>query len=102
MNISAERLLLVLAVAAVTYLTRVAGFALGDREMSPAFDRFLAYVPVASFAALAIPGIADGAGTLPSRVIGATLATLVVLRFGKLWTCLLAGMAGFWLVGLLR
>lgn len=96
---SADRLLLVLAVAAVTYLTRVAGFALGDRQIPPTFDRFLAYVPVASFAALAIPGVADGAGTLPARIIGAALATLVVLRFGKLWACLLAGMGGFWLVG---
>ena len=96
---NAERMLLILAVAAVTYLTRVTGFALGDRTMPPAVDRFLAYVPVASFAALAIPGVADGAGTLPARVIGAALATLVVLRFGQLWACLLAGMAGFWVVG---
>ena len=94
-----ERVLLIVAVAGVTYLTRVAGFTLGKRTIPPVIDRFLAWVPVASFAALAVPGIADGGGTLPARIAGAVLATLIALRFGALWACLLAGMAGFWVTG---
>jgi branched-subunit amino acid transport protein len=97
---SAERMLLIVSVAVVTYLTRVAGFSLGQRTIPPAIDRFLTWVPVASFAALAVPGIADGGGTLPARIVGALLATAIALRFGALWACLLAGMAGFWVVGI--
>jgi branched-subunit amino acid transport protein len=94
-----ERLWIIASVAVLTYLTRIAGFRLGDRRLPPAFDRFLAYVPVAAFAALAIPGVAEGAGTFPARLIGATVSSLVVLRFSHLWAGLLAGMAGFWLTG---
>jgi branched-subunit amino acid transport protein len=95
-----ERLGIVLSAAALTYLTRIAGFRLGDRPIPPAFDRFLVYVPVAAFAALAIPSVASGAGTFPARLAGATLSALVVLRFSRLWAGLLAGMAGFWVTGL--
>jgi branched-subunit amino acid transport protein len=94
-----ERLWIIVSVAALTYLTRIAGFRLGDRNLPPAFDRFLVYVPVAAFAALAIPGVAEGTGPFPARLAGATLSALVVLRFSHLWTGLLAGMAGFWAMG---
>ena len=94
-----ERLWIIISVAILTYLTRIAGFRLGDRQLSPAFDRFLAYVPIAAFAALAIPGVAEGSGTLPARLAGAALSAIVVLRIGHLWAGLLAGMVGFWLTG---
>jgi branched-subunit amino acid transport protein len=93
-----ERLLIVVAVAIVTYATRYAGFLLGRRTLPSAFDRFLAYVPVAAFAALLVPGLADGAGSVPARLIGAAAAALVLLRFGALWGGLVAGMAAFWVV----
>ncbi len=89
---------LVIVLAVVTYATRITGFKIGDRRLPPALDRFLTYVPVASFAALAVPGVADGAGTLPARVVGAVAASIVVLRFSYLWAGLLAGMGAFWLV----
>ena len=96
-----ERLATILAIAALTYLTRIAGFRLGERRLPAAFDSFLAYVPVAAFAALAIPGVADGAGSFPARLAGAALAALIVLRYSALWAGLLAGMIGFWLTGFL-
>lgn len=94
-----ERLPVIIAVAIATYVTRIAGFRLGNRTVPPAFNRFLTYVPVASFAALAAPDVADGPGTLSARLVGALLATLVVIRIGPLWAGLLAGMTGFWGVG---
>jgi branched-subunit amino acid transport protein len=96
-----ERVVIVLAVAASTFATRIAGFRLGDRALPPVVDRFLAYVPIAAFAALAAPGIASGAGDLPARLAGVALAALVALRVGQLWAALLAGMGAFWLTGLL-
>ncbi len=94
-----ERLAMIVSVAVLTYLTRIAGFRLNDRNLPPSLDRFLAYVPVAAFAALAIPGIAEGAGTFPARFIGAAVCAVIVIRFGQLWAGLVAGMAGFWLTG---
>jgi branched-subunit amino acid transport protein len=94
-----ERIWIVFSVAVLTYLTRIAGFRLGDRDLPPAFDRFLTYVPVAAFAALAIPGVAEGSGTFPARLAGAALASIVALRVSHLWAGLLAGMLGFWLTG---
>lgn len=95
---SGERFALILAVAALTYAARVAGFALVDRTLPPIVTRFLAYVPIAAFAALAVPGVvgvsSDG---LAPRLLAAAVASLVTLRFGQLWACLVAGMATFWL-----
>jgi branched-subunit amino acid transport protein len=93
-----DRVIIIGAVAIGTYVTRIAGFRLGDREMPVAVNRVLAWVPVASFAALATPDIASGTGTLPARVAGAALAGFVVMRIGPLWAGLLAGMVGFWAV----
>lgn len=93
-----SQLVIIVIIAIATYGTRVAGFRLGDRELPVAFNRVLAWVPVASFAALAAPDVASGAGTLPARIAGAALAGLVVLRVGPLWAGLLAGMVGFWAV----
>ncbi len=93
---------LVLGVATVTYATRVAGFGLsrltagGARAMPPGFDRFLTYVPVAAFAALIVPDLADGPGALGPRLLGVLAAALAVHRLGKLWAGLLLGMAAFW------
>ena len=104
---------LILALALVTYATRLAGFALaararpagaraapvdGDQAVpESAATRFLAYVPVAAFAALVVPGLVAGPGQLPARLCGAAVAALAAWRTGRLWAGLAAGMAAFWL-----
>ena len=50
----------ILAAALVTYAARLAGFSLVDRELPPALGRFLAYVPIAVFAALVAPDLGLG------------------------------------------
>jgi branched-subunit amino acid transport protein len=90
---------LIAAAALVTYFTRVPGFYLGRWSVPAGVARFLNYVPVAAFAALAAPGVGPGADWLP-RLIGAAIAALLMLRFGQLWLCLVAGMLGFWAVAL--
>ena len=92
-----DRMGLILSVAAVTYATRLAGFALGRRAVPPAVERFLAFVPITAFAALVAPGLAVS-GDLAPRLLTATAATIAVLRFGKLWAGLVAGMAAYWAV----
>ena len=92
--------LLIAGAALVTYLTRVPGFYLGRWSVPEGVARFLNYVPVAAFAALAAPGVGPGADWLP-RLLGAGVAALLMLRFGQLWLCLVGGMLGFWAVALL-
>lgn len=94
-----ESLAIIAGVAIATFVTRIGGFTLGERRMPPAFDRFLGWVPVASFAALAVPGLADGAGSFPARLLGAAVAALVVLRFRALPLALAGGLGAFWLAG---
>ena len=88
----------IVAVALIVYATRVGGFWLGDRSLPPVVERFLSYVPIAAFAALVAPGVADGPGGLSARLITTGAAIVVVLRLGRLWACMAVGMAVFWLV----
>jgi branched-subunit amino acid transport protein len=99
-----ERLLLVAAIAALTYATRYSGFVLGrfsGQSMPPAFERFLSYVPIAAFAALVAPGVAEGPGVVTSRLLAIGVAAVVALRFKRLWAALVLGMAGYWIVDFL-
>ncbi len=92
---------LIVAIAVATYVTRVAGFAF-DRPLPAALDRFLAYVPVAVFAALVALGLGIGtAGTdTGPRLLALAAAGLVAARGGPLWTTLAVGLAAFWLLRL--
>ncbi len=104
-------LLMVLVVAVIAYATRAAGLVFGQRSKarpdeekrraSMSWDRFLAYVPVAIFAALVVPDLGVGTGDVLPRLAGATLAAVVVIRFGHLWTGLASGMAAYWMTGAL-
>ncbi|MGI9252542.1 MAG: AzlD domain-containing protein [Thermomicrobiales bacterium] len=85
---------LILACAAVTYLTRITGFALVGKEIPPFFDRFLRMVPVAAFAALTAPDLVHGTSP-PARIVAAIACAALIVRTRKLWLGLLAGMAVF-------
>lgn len=89
---------LILAGAAVTFGSRLAGFWIGDRAIPPVLDRFLQYVPAAVFAALITPDLSTGGGELVARLAGVVAAGVVVLRFRQLWAGLAGGMAVYWVV----
>jgi len=88
---------LILVVGAATWLARAGGFHLARRAFPPAVDRFLAWIPVAAFAALAAPDLTQGPGTAPARLLAALVTVIVVSRAGPYWAALLAGMGVFWL-----
>ena len=92
-----RELALILAAAAVTYVTRLSGFALGRWHMPRALDLFLGYVPVAVFATLIVPGLGFGTEEMPYRLLGAVAAGLIVARTSQLWAGLAVGMAAYWL-----
>lgn len=88
---------LIAAAAVLTYATRITGLSLGSRTVPPVALRFLTYVPIAAFAALATPGIGGTDQDLIPRLAAAAIASLVVFRTRRLWTCLIVGMTVFWL-----
>jgi branched-subunit amino acid transport protein len=88
---------LILAVAVVTYLTRISGFMIGQRNLPSWLSQFLNYVPVAVFAALVTTNLNAGQADMLPRLVGITAAAVTVIRFRQLWIGLLIGMASFWL-----
>lgn len=88
---------LILAAALATYATRLLGFGLGGREIPPALGRFLAYVPIAVFAALIAPDLGFGNAELAARGFGAVAAAIAAWRTRQLWAGVAMGMAVFWL-----
>jgi branched-subunit amino acid transport protein len=88
---------LILAAAAITYGTRLAGLGLGDRAVPADVRRFLGYVPIAAFTALIVPGIGGAGDESVPRLAAGVVAVLVVLRLQRLWACLVVGLAVYWL-----
>lgn len=95
MTLSTEHLALILTLAVLIYLTRIAGLLLGARQAPPVVARALHYVPIAAFAALVAPGPAVP-GELVPRLAAAVDAGMVSLRAAKLWAALLVGMGVYW------
>jgi branched-subunit amino acid transport protein len=93
-----------LGMAAVTFATRYAGIAVAGHDLPEILKRWLRYVPIAVLAALIAPDalvpqgqLAFGASTV------ALLAGLVVAwRTRNVFLTLIAGMATFWFLKLLR
>lgn len=93
-----ERIGLILAVAAASYATRIAGFTLERRAIPRRLDRALMYVPIAAFAALIVPGLSSDGDLDPSRIGAAILAACAVLLTRQIWAALLVGMVVFWVL----
>jgi branched-subunit amino acid transport protein len=87
---------LIVVAAVLTYATRIAGLSLGDRQVPPVVVRFLSYVPIAAFAALAVPGLGGTDDDAIPRLAAAAVTLFVMLRTRQLWACLIVGMAVFW------
>jgi branched-subunit amino acid transport protein len=89
--------LALVGMAAVTFGSRYAGFAL--RSELPAFwVRFLHFVPIAVFAALVTPSLDGDLGEGEIRVVGALATALVAWRTRSLGLSIAAGMVAFWLL----
>jgi branched-subunit amino acid transport protein len=88
----------ILLMALVTYLPRLAGFALSGRQVSPFWLRFFRFVPITVFAALIFPAIPGSLGEEWVRVFAAALAALAIWRLKSLWVGIVVGMGAFWLL----
>ncbi len=82
------------------YALRFAGLALRDVAVPPAWEGALGFVPVALLTALIVSSIAGRPDDGGPRLIAAAGAALIARRSGRLWACILGGMAVYWLLRL--
>lgn len=93
-------LALILAMAAVTYATRIGFFGIARQvELHPIVRRALEYVPVSILAALVFPSILVPTGHLQSPLSNAylwsaLLTTAVLVTTRKGWLAIVIGVAG--------
>lgn len=91
---------IILLMAAVTYLPRLAGFMLSGQRVPPFWLRFLRFVPISVFAVLIAPAL-PGTGGLTARLGAALVAVLLMWRLRNLAIGLVGGLATFWLLRML-
>lgn len=90
--------LIILAMALVTFVPRLAGFLLASSQLPAFWRRFLHFVPVAVFAALVVPALPGEPGETPVRLIAAALSALALYYAKSLWIGIAVGMGVFWLL----
>jgi branched-subunit amino acid transport protein len=86
---------IILGMAAVTYVSRLAGLWM-HTSVPPFWKRFLRFVPIAVFAALVVPALPGTRGEAGVRILAAVLAAGVSWKFRKLWLGIAVGMAAYW------
>lgn len=89
---------LILGMGAGVFGLRLAGLALRDVALPPAWERGLRFVPVALLSALVVTTLGGAGGVDPARLAAAAGAGLVAYRTGRMWACIVAGMILFWLL----
>jgi branched-subunit amino acid transport protein len=89
----------ILGMAGGVYGVRIAGFLLADAAIPPDLERALRFVPIAMLTALFVSTFTARTDNEPVRVAAALVAGLVTYRFGKVWACILSGMAVYWVLG---
>ena len=90
----------ILGMALVTYATRALAIFLLSRRLRPAVERFLAHIPAAVFAALAVPPLLAPEGALAPGLpaLAALLAVPVAWRTRQVFPTILGGLVAFWLL----
>jgi branched-subunit amino acid transport protein len=94
-------ILLILAMGGSVYALRLGGLALGDVAIPPAWERALAFVPVAVLSALVATSITTAAPDRHLRIVAAAGAAAVAVVSGRMWACIAGGMTLYWLLRLL-
>lgn len=88
----------ILGMGAGVYGLRLLGLALRDVTLPPVWDRALQFVPVALLTGLVVVGLTGQVAAEPSRLIAMAGAVIVARWTGKMWACILGGMAIYWLL----
>jgi branched-subunit amino acid transport protein len=82
-----------LVMAAGVFGLRLSGLLLAGTAIPPAWERALAYVPVATLTALVVGSVAGHGGDSLPRLGAALGAALLMYRWRRSWVCIAGGMA---------
>jgi branched-subunit amino acid transport protein len=94
-----SEVVLILGMGAGVYLLRLTGLTLQDLTLPLSIDRSLRCMPVALLTGLVVVSLSGQVAAEPLRLLAVTGAILAAYRTGKMWACILAGMAVYWLAG---
>ena len=89
---------LILGMGAGVYALRFVGLALRDVALPDIWERALRFVPVALLTGLIVVGLTGQVSAEPVRLVAVGVAASVAYRTGKMWACILSGMAAYWLL----
>ncbi len=89
---------LILAMGLGVYALRLVGLVLHDVTLPAGSARALQFVPVALLTGLVVVGLNGQVTAEPIRLIAVAGAALVTYRTGKMWACILSGMAVYGLL----
>ena len=90
----------VLAMGAGVFLLRLAGLSLPAVTVPPAWERALGFVPVSLLAALVVISLSGNQRADWEGMAAVAVGAAVVLRTGKVWTCIAGGLVAYWLLRL--
>lgn len=88
---------LVVAMGAGVFLLRLAGLSLPAITVPPAWERALGFVPASLLAALVVISLTGSQRTGWEGTAAVAVGAAVVLRMGKMWTCIAGGLVAYWL-----
>jgi branched-subunit amino acid transport protein len=88
----------IVAMAAGVYALRVTGLALRDVAIPAGWERALRFVPVAVLTALVVSSLTGRGEGREVGMVAAVGAAFVARRTGRMWACIVSGMALYWLL----
>ena len=83
----------ILAMAVGVYALRLTGLALRDVVIPAEWERALRFVPVAVLTALVVSSLAGRGEGRAEGIVAAAGAAVVVRKTGKMWMCIVSGVA---------
>lgn len=98
-----DLVLLIFAMAAVTYLPRMAPLVfLDSKRIPPVLRRFFRFIPYAALGALIFPGIITSAGTehIPAALVGTAAAVGLAWTTGNVMLVVAGAIAGVYAANL--
>jgi branched-subunit amino acid transport protein len=88
----------ILAMGIGIYALRIAGMTLCHLVVPPLWERALRFVPIALLSALVVSSLSHQSEQRTFRVIAAAVAGWAAHHTGRMWACILSGMAVYWLL----
>ena len=92
---------LILAMGVAVYALRLSGLVVPEGALPPAWEQGLRFLPVALLTALVVSSLTDSGQLSVARCLSVAGAAIIARASGRMWACILGGLALYWLLRLL-